>query len=303
MAASGLREAFQVGVSILNTIVDKTTSTILAMTGDARAPQADTSEAEWWQHIGFLSRPSNPTVGNTDAQGICGEGLVMRRGDRDIVYASRDVRGQDMQGNMAPGETIVYAGGATGTAQGRVLLKADGSVALLTTDSNTATGKVVTLRMSPSELRFAAPWGSLVFDASGLHIKTKSGPTRLDMGGITIAGLPSALTTPLSSYITLTAGVIKNAAASVFNGAGSTFMPAVAAIGLPIIPPGAGPMNATQLAAINTFALAVSAAFTTSAAPSAGAAATATAAAATVLASALAAAPQPVQSQTVWNAP
>ena len=72
MAASGLREAFQVGISILNTVVDKTTSTILAMTGDARAPQEDTAEAEWWQHIGFLSRPSNPTVGNTDAQGICG---------------------------------------------------------------------------------------------------------------------------------------------------------------------------------------------------------------------------------------
>ena len=215
MAASGLREAFQVGVSILNTVVDKTTSTILAMTGDARAPQADTSEAEWWQHIGFLSRPSNPTVGNTDAQGICGEGLVMRRGDRDIVYASRDVRGQSLQGNLAPGETIVYAGGTTGTAQGRVLLKADGSVTTFTTQNNVPGARSIYARVgtglnaktgAPDGFSWVAPWGSMKFDATGLHVVLTASGTEFHLGAV--GGLPPPLD-KISSYCNITAGTFR----------------------------------------------------------------------------------------------
>ena len=298
MAAPSLSAAFQVGINIMNSVIDKVTGTILLVTGDVVTQTAEADNVELWGPLGYIVRPSKPQAGKAAA-----ECITLRRGDRDIAFCARDQRGQLLSGNLNDGEVCLYAGGADGNAQARIMLKADGSVALLTTDSNTPTGKVVTLRMSPSELRFAAPWGSLVFDASGLHIKTKSGPTRLDMGGMSVPGLPSALTAPLSSYIALTAGVIRNVAANVFNGAGAVFFPAVASPALPIIPPGAGPMNATQLAAINTFAgiVASQVALIPSTGGSIQGGVIATAAIA--LATALAAAPQPVQSQTVWNAP
>jgi len=207
MAAPSLREAFQVGVSILNTVVDKVTGTIMALTGDARAAVSEASEAEWWQQIGFASRPSNPTPTNTEAQGICGETLVMRRGDRDICFASRDIRGQLLSGNLGPGETILYAGGATGTGQARVVLKSNGVVGLMTTDSNTAGGNAVALTLGPTSLNFTAPWGSIRFDASGIHLLTAAGP-RLDFGGISIPGIPSSVSGPLTGYFNVTSPVI-----------------------------------------------------------------------------------------------
>lgn len=287
-----------IGVDILNAARDAVTSTVLFQTGDVITSQVESDRVESWQHAGFCSMPSNPIPGKSACQGI-----VWKRGDIDVCTNTRDTRGQEIAGTLAPGETCLYGSGADGNSQGRVLIKDNGGVTLFTTDDNTATGKAVALSVAPTGMKFTAPWGSFTFDATGFHLKTKAGP-RIDMGGINIPGLPAALTGPLSSYITLTAGVIKNAAANVFNGAGSVFLPAVAAPALPIIPPGAGPMNATQLAALNTFALAVTSAFAAlnpAAVPGGATAITGPAAAA--LALALAAAPPPVQSQTVWNAP
>ena len=220
MAAPSIREAFQVGIGILNTSLDAKTNTILASTGDARAPVGETSDAEWWQQIGFASRPSNPTPTNTETQGICGESVLMRRGDRDICVSSRDIRGQQLTGNLNPGETCVYASGTTGTAQGRVVIKADGSVTLFTTDSNTAAGNPVALRISPTGgLEFTSQWGSLVLDQTGFHVKTQAGP-RLDMGGISLPGVPPAVTGAFTGYAKLTAPTVGIEGANVVLGMG-----------------------------------------------------------------------------------
>lgn len=254
MAAPSLREAFQVGVSILNTVVDKVTGTILAITGDARAPVTDSSEAEWWQHIGFASRPSNPTPANTEAQGICGESLTQRRGDRDICYASRDIRGQMLSGNLGPGETIIYAGGKLGTSQGRLLMKDDGSVTLFTTDSNTATGNPVAFRISPTGgLEFTSQWGSMVLDQTGFHVKTKAGP-RLDMGGITIPGVPSAVTGAFTGYANLTAPSVQLAGANVTLGMGPILNQAVAGFPSLLVGGGPAPLSLADLSASALFA-------------------------------------------------
>ena len=290
-------DAIQVGVDILKSTVSDKTGRILLQTGNAIGQVAGSDNVEQWQHNGFASRAPAAVPGKKAAQAV-----VVRRGSNDISLAEQDERGLELYGNLADGETCVYAAGADGASQGRALFKNDGSVSLLTTDTNTKDGKVVSLRVAPTEMRFTAPWGSLVFDASGLHIKTKSGNTRLDMGGISIPGLPSALTAPLSSYICLTAGVIKNAAASVFNGAGSTFQPATfAPIGA--APPPV-PTQAAMLVALNTFAVAVGTAVASIQAGASGVAAgAAITTAAGALATAIAAAPLTTQSATVWNAP
>lgn len=257
MAAPSLREAFQVGVSILNTVVDKVTGTILAVTGDARAPATDSSEAEWWQHIGFASRPSNPTPTNTEAQGICGESLTQRRGDRDICYASRDIRGQMLAGNLGPGETIIYAGGKLGTSQGRVLMKDDGSVTLFTTDSNTATGNPVAFRISPTGgLEFTSQWGSMVFDQTGFHVRTQAGP-RLDMGGVSLPGVPAALTGAFVGYAKLTAPTVAIEGANVVLGMGpilgqAMWLNSALAFGGGPVPVGTVDISASALMGSNT---------------------------------------------------
>lgn len=298
MAVPSLSSLFAIGVDVLSAFRDATTNAVLFQTGDVVTGQVESDRVESWQHVGLVSIPSNPIAGQAACQSV-----VIKRGDIDVCTNTRDMRGLAIAGTLVAGETCLYGPGHDGNSQGRVLIKDNGGVTIFTTDDNTPTGKAVALSVSPTGMKFTAPWGSFTFDATGFHLKTKAGP-RIDMGGISIPGLPAALAGPLSSYITLTAGVIKNAAANVFNGAGSVFLPAVAAPALPIIPPGAGPMNATQLAALNAFATAVATAVGGVNSVGAGTAAgAAIAVAATALATALAAAPPPVQSQTVWNAP
>lgn len=215
MAAPSLASAIQVGINILNTFVDKVTGTILANTGDVATQTTESDNVEMWGPLGFLSRPSNPAPGKAAA-----EAVVIRRGDRDVCIAARDQRSQQLAGNLNPGETVMYAGGATGASQGRVLIKADGSVTLFTTDSNTATGNPVALRISPTGgLEFTSQWGSMVFDQTGFHVRTQAGP-RLDMGGISLPGVPAAVTGAFAGYAKLTAPTVAIEGANVVLGMG-----------------------------------------------------------------------------------
>lgn len=209
-------DLFYLGASVLSTVLDAATNTILAQLGDVATESTDGDNADWWQHVGFASRPSKPVKKTSAAE------CVALRGNRDAVIASRDVRGQQIYGNLKDGETCTYAGGADGNAQGRVMYKADGSVTLMTTDTNTASGKVVAFKLSPTALAFSAPWGSFVFDAAGFRLKTAAGP-RIDMGGISIPGIPSSLTGLLTSYIKLTAANIKLNGALVELGIGPSY--------------------------------------------------------------------------------
>lgn len=204
-------------VGVLNTIRDSVTGTVLAFLGDVVQAEAggpgaaDGDRAEWWQHVGFGSRPSKPERGKASA-----ETVVWPRSDHDVVLASRDLRGQELAGLLDDGETVVYAAGPDGTAQGRVLLKKDGSVSLFTTDTNAKGGKSVYFRVAPDGFSFVAPWGTLKFDATGLHVLHKSGAS-FDLGGI--YGLPAPLD-QLTSYAKLQAASIVNSASSQSFGVG-----------------------------------------------------------------------------------
>ena len=191
---------FAVGFDVLAMSVDATTGALLAQTGDAVSGQADGNGAEWWQHVGFSSRPSPPTAGQPAAQGIS-----IKRSDHDLVIASRDIRALNSIGNLKDGETVIWATGANGMGQGKVLLKQDGSVTMFTTDSNAPGGNAVMWRISPTGLQFAAPWGTLAFDKYGFRVTTAGGQS-MNLGAV--GGLPGPLAA-LTGYFTISAGLVK----------------------------------------------------------------------------------------------
>ncbi len=189
---------FYIGAAVLSTAVDNITNTILAQIGSIGDEYVYSDKAEWYQHVGFSSRPSKPKKGHQAAE------CVAIRDDRDVVIASRDIRSQQIYGNLKDGETCLWAGGDDGTGQGRVILKADGSINIFATSDNTDAGNSVYFRVAPDGFAWVAPWGTIKFDPSGFHVRHASG-ARIDLGAM--GGLPSPLDV-LTSYATMTAASV-----------------------------------------------------------------------------------------------
>ncbi len=140
-----IENLFLFGVDVLKTVVKGTANTILAQVGDAVQQVTEGDLAEWWQHVGFMSRPPKPVAGRQAAQV-----LGIRRRDRDVIFASRDLRGQELAGTLADGETCIYAPGELGEAQARMLMKADGSINFYTRVGNTASGAGMSVILNPT---------------------------------------------------------------------------------------------------------------------------------------------------------
>ena len=120
------------------------------------------------------------------------------RNDQHIILGTRDTRTQFTPGNLQPGETAVYATGSSACS----LYKLDGSITHMTTATSDNASNVY-FQVSPTAFTFMAPWGRMVFDATGLHFSTASGAT-FDMGGLNIPGPLAALGT----YCNIGAGSI-----------------------------------------------------------------------------------------------
>lgn len=179
-------------VDILKSTLDNVTKTILLQTGSVTEEVAHCDNVELWQQVGFASRPSNPVAKTSAAQGI-----AIRCGDRDRVIATRDTRGQAIYGALSDGETCIYAGGANGTAQGRILLKGNGNVALYTAQGNAAGGQSVTIQVNATDgsIKLANQYGGLSIDSSGLKIAIAGGGgIQIDSSGnVAIIGNAAAL--------------------------------------------------------------------------------------------------------------
>lgn len=127
---------FEIGAAILATTVSEKKKQVTAQTGSNVGDGfTESDNVEWWQHVGFCSRPANPEKGKTAAQAF-----VVRGGGHDCAIASQDARGQELYGNLQPGETAMYAAGPDGTAQARILLKKDGSINIFTKKGNESSG-------------------------------------------------------------------------------------------------------------------------------------------------------------------
>lgn len=201
MPAQNLGSIFQVGVDILKTTLSST-KLILAQIGDVVSKTVESDGNEWWQHVGFVSRPPEASPGVSASQAV-----AIERGDRNVIIASRDTRGASLSGSLQPGETCVYAAG-DGTGQGRILLKADGSVSVYTTDGNVAGGDAVMInaKASDSSISLATKHGCFVIAEEGISIFHSGGSgIKIDENGVSLIGPTSQL---ISSQIKLGAGPI-----------------------------------------------------------------------------------------------
>lgn len=180
----------EVGLDILSSVVSAATKRILVQTGDVAKESTETDNAEWWQHIGFASRPAKPEAGKKAAQAV-----VLKTSDRDVAVASVDQRGLNLYGNLGHGETCVYAAGEDGTSQARILLKNNGNVALYTAQGNAEGGASVTIQCnSDGEIHLGSSFGGISITESGIVIAHADGSAiQLNSAGITLIGTGIAL--------------------------------------------------------------------------------------------------------------
>ena len=193
---------FGISMDVMVATIDATTGIITAQTGDAVAGITDSNGAELWQTFGFASLPSPPSGGASGAQCI-----AIKRATGDIIIAGRDARTGQIWGNLQPGETCIFASGADGGGQARIMLKQDGSVTMYTTEDNTSTGAAMMARLSPPNssggggFEVVVPGATLKLGPNGFHVV--AGAATLDLGSI--QGLPGPLAA-LGSYFTVSAG-------------------------------------------------------------------------------------------------
>jgi hypothetical protein len=112
---------FNPGADVLGTTQNEQ-GTILAQTGDVVGEEAHSDGAEWWQHIGFASRPAKAKAGESACQAV-----TLEQGSNDVCIASRDIRGAALYGRLGEGETCVYAGGPDNTGRCTATFTNDGA--------------------------------------------------------------------------------------------------------------------------------------------------------------------------------
>ncbi len=223
---------FDTGVDILDSKLDVETGTVVMSVGSITDNEITSSNAEWWQTVGLCSLPAKVNGEKRAAQCI-----TLKRSDRDLIIASRDLRNNDIYGKLAAGETCLYASGS----QARTILNNKGEVVLMTTADNTKNGKGVYLKVGTDKLEFMAPWGRMWFDASGFHIVNNAG-AQFSLG--CIAGVPAPLDA-LATYCKITAGSTSLDSICTL-GPSSSGIYSSAAFSPGSIPVGAGPSTFVQ---------------------------------------------------------
>lgn len=116
----------------------------VAQNGQELPPgEAEIQNANWMQHVGFCSLPSNAIAGQSAA-----ESMYFRDTNTDVVFASRDIRSNAIYGSLGAGETAIFGSGADGQSQGIIKIKNDGSLNLNTTNGNTSGGVALGITIS-----------------------------------------------------------------------------------------------------------------------------------------------------------
>ena len=172
-------------MSVLKTTVSTKTKSIVAQLGDVLTSTVESDAAEWWQHVGFVSRPPKPVAGSSSCQAV-----GIRTRDHDIILATKDLRGQTLSGQIGDGETCMYSAGSDGNSQARVLLKGDGSVNVFTRDGNTDSGQAVIIRVdADSKIALQSKHGAIQIDSDGVTLTAGSASLKLGSDGrVTLGG-------------------------------------------------------------------------------------------------------------------
>jgi hypothetical protein len=224
--SAGLGDLIDVGVDILSTAIDTVSRRIFAYLGDVKAEDGESDKATWMQHVGFASRPGKPIAGKSAAQCV-----RIRRSDGDVVLGSCDARTLEMYGALDDGETCISAGGPDGTAQGRVLLKKDGSVNAYTRAGNSSSGAgmVMQLDAANNAVRLLNGLGyGIIADANGITLT-------VGKASITLNGATGAITVTATAMLQIDGTAIVLGASPIppIPGAQSALFGATGIAGLP----------------------------------------------------------------------
>jgi hypothetical protein len=161
---------FSVGLDVMAAQLDKTSNAIRVQAGDSVKQVVYSQSAEWWQQSGFASIPSPPTQGQHGCQV-----LGLKRSDRDIFFAARDVRAAAIYGSLNYGEFCVFATGADGGGTARFFGKQDGSLTRYCQTGNVSTGQSIADAISPTGWSLGTPWGACSLSSSGYQMALAGG--------------------------------------------------------------------------------------------------------------------------------
>jgi hypothetical protein len=171
-------------------------NSILLTLGNPSTGETFTTDAIMMGPPGLISLPLGPgTVDSTGAaldpsatSATGANAIAACRDDQWAVFGIRDTRTQPNAGNAQPGETTLFASGSPAA----VSCKLDGSVTLST---QTSSGQLVYLSISPTAASFTSPWGTIIFDQASLRINHISGAS------FYLGGAPSTIPSPLNTLI------------------------------------------------------------------------------------------------------
>jgi len=169
MAVKDIGSIHDIGADVLNsTIADN--GAISVQIGDSVNEEVRGDNCEWWQHVGFASRPSNATAGSPSCQAV-----VIDQSDYPVVVASRDLRSASLAGPLGPGETAVYAPGPNGDGTPRIYLS-----------SKSASDESIIIKVKDTTITVKQD-GSVVIDATSIKLGGSSaGDTVvIDKGSLT----------------------------------------------------------------------------------------------------------------------
>lgn len=189
-------EVVEVGATKLDKKNNSLTIQCKRLAGEDEQDAQDLGYVPVWYTPGFAAAPPTGTQGFYDS-------------DLKAVFAFRHNATGEMFGKLATGESLMY-----GPSYNFVRCKADGSVAMFTTDNGKSDGQSVYAQVAKDKFVRYAPWGVERFEQGGYTLVHSSGAMFM-MGGI--GGLPSPLDS-FGNYATISAAMIKLQGATIMLG-------------------------------------------------------------------------------------
>jgi hypothetical protein len=181
---------------ILASDLNSENSNLSCQLGIADSGEVVSENNEIWSPSGLASRPAIvQTPSDNSAQAI-----AIPFNDTNIIIGVRDSRYQKIYGQLAPGETCLFAVG-DGSGQARVLLKANGTINLYTrkTESDPGIGVFVNpqtdtisiinsvgvgINITPDGISLNAPGSTLLLGKDAKLIST--GKTQIDGANVVL---------------------------------------------------------------------------------------------------------------------
>lgn len=173
---------------------DSGTGAVTCQLGDVVTGEvAEPSAIMFAGGFGDISLPAPPLTGVAAAEVIA---LDTTWGK--VIVGARSVRSAAIASLVKMGEKALYADGSQAVA----LFKLDGSINLLTTHDNSATGRNVNSFVNPTEgFGWEWPWSRLNSRKDGLHYSHVSGAS-FDLGQINLTGPFAALASAVGGTVT-----------------------------------------------------------------------------------------------------